>query len=96
MGTGISIAVYSDKEIFSEDILAKINNGEYPVILAKDGKFDLLFLSEAQLAEYSHYDALDEDAAAQREKFGQNIPIVYDGFDTGGIPYKVIEAPVSE
>ena len=91
----ISTSPFTDenaKGSFSEEALAKIAEGKYPVILAKDGKFEYLECSEAELENYSMFDALDEEAAAQWAMHGF-APIVYDGFDTGGISHKVLEAP---
>ena len=53
-------------------------------------------ISESDFESYSHFDALDADAAAQKEQYGEAVPIVYDGFDTGGVAHKVLEAPVEE
>ncbi len=91
----ISISAFIDenaKGSFSANALVQIAEGKYPVILAKDGKFEYILCSEAELENYCMFDALDEDASAQWEMHGF-APIVYDGFDTGGISFKVLEAP---
>lgn len=81
---------------FSEEDTAKIAAGEYPLILAKDGAFTKLYVSEAELDDYGIFDALDADAEAQHELHGQNLPIVWvKGEDGGmhptGLEHKVIE-----
>lgn len=89
-------ALFEDTSSFTEEQAAKIGQGQYPIILAKEGKFEFLYISESDFELYSHFDATDEDAAAQHEQHGIAVPIVYDGFDTGGIANKVLEAPSEE
>lgn len=81
---------------FSEEDTAKIAEGQYPLILAKDGVFTKLYVSESELDNYGIFDALDADVDAQHELHGQNLPIVWvKGEDGGmhptGIEHKVIE-----
>lgn len=81
---------------FSETDTAKIAEGQYPLILAKDGVFTKLYVSESDLDNYGIFDALDADAAAQHELHGENLPIVWVRGDNGemtptGIENKVIE-----
>lgn len=87
--------VYTDRT-FNEVENAKIAEGQYPIILAKDGVFTKLYVNEVELNNYSIWDALDADADAQHELHGENIPIVWQQngeggmFDTG-LQHKVIE-----
>lgn len=76
--------------MFSEEKVQSIANGQYPIILAKDNKFEHKYITADELSLYHHYDAIDSDVEAQYALHGYS-PIVYDGFDTGGLPYKVIE-----
>jgi hypothetical protein len=69
-------SVYNELH-FSEEDTAKIAEGQFPLILAKDGVFTKLYVSESELNNYGIFDALDEDADAQRELHGQNLPIVW-------------------
>jgi len=83
---------------FSDEDTAKIAEGQYPLILAKDGVFTKLYVSETDLNNYGIFDALDEDVAAQREIHGQNLPIVWvrgedGGMSETGIEHKVLEQP---
>jgi len=89
-------ALFENVSLFSEEHQTKIAEGQYPIILAKDGQFQFLYISENDFELYSHFDATDEDAAVQHEQHGVAVPIVYDGFDTGGIAHKVMEAPSEE
>jgi hypothetical protein len=75
---------------FSEEKVQSIANGQYPIILAKDNKFEHKYITADELSLHHHYDATDSDVEAQYALHGYS-PIVYDGFDTGGLPFKVIE-----
>ena len=91
----ITLSVFTGENTqgaYSEEAALNIAQGKYPVILAKDGKFEYKLVSEVELETLSMFDAMDEDAAAQWAMHGF-APIVYDGFDTGGIVSKVLEAP---
>jgi hypothetical protein len=88
MSAKLKPAMYTDHiELYSLEVAAKINNGEYPIHLAKDGKYEYKFVSETELDLYTNYDATDEDAAAITQEHGY-APIVWDGIDTGGVPFK--------
>jgi hypothetical protein len=83
---------------FSPEDAEKIAEGQFPLILAKDGVFTKLYVSESELSNYGIFDALDEDAAAQHELHGQNLPIVWvrseeGGMTPTGITNKIIESP---
>jgi hypothetical protein len=86
----LSIAVYDTNEFDAENA-ASIEAGNYPVILAQNGQFTKVLVPLAELAKYTHWDAKDEDAIAQRELHGQNVPIVWDGLADTGLEHKVIE-----
>lgn len=86
----LSIAVYETNQFSAEDA-ASIEAGNYPVILAQNGEFTKLYVSLDELAKYSHWDAKDEDAEAQRLEHGANVPIVWDGLTETGLEHKVIE-----
>lgn len=79
--------------------LAKIANGEFPILVAQNGVFTKRYVSEAELAKYSHWDALQSDKDAQREIHG-NLPIVWecgeDGMIPTGLEHEVLEAPAAE
>jgi hypothetical protein len=87
--------VYSES-IFSGEDAEKIAEGQYPLILAKDGVFTKLYVSEAELNNYGIFDALDEDIAAQHELHGQNLPIVWVRSEEGGMTPTGIEHKISE
>jgi len=70
---------------FSTEDSEKIAEGQYPLILAKDGVFTKLYVSDVELNNYGIFDALDEDVAAQRELHGQNLPIVWVRAEEGGM-----------
>jgi hypothetical protein len=86
----LSIAVYDTNEFDAENA-ASIEAGNYPVILAQNGQFTKVLVPLAELAKYTHWDEKAEDAIAQRELHGQNVPIVWDGFADTGLEHKVIE-----
>lgn len=82
---------------FNEADTAKIAEGQYPIILAKDGAFTKLYVNSTELNNYSIWDALDADAEAQHELHGENIPIVWQADGEGGMfetgmQHKVIES----
>jgi hypothetical protein len=83
---------------FSPEDTAKIAEGEFPLILAKDGVFTKLYVSESELNNYGIFDALDADADAQHELHGPKVPIVWvvaedGGMHPTGFEHKVLEAP---
>jgi hypothetical protein len=84
------VAVYETHN-FSADDAASIEAGNYPVILAQNGEFTKLYVPLSELAKYSHWDAKDDDAEAQRLEHGVNIPIVWDGLTETGLEHKVVE-----
>jgi hypothetical protein len=94
MNGNLNIAVFVDETnpiSFNEEQTTKMSEGLYPIVLAKDGKFELKYITTEEMGNYSHWDAKDEDAAAQRELYG-NAPIVWDGSETG-LEHKVFETP---
>jgi hypothetical protein len=88
MSSKLNTAIYTNHiGLYSLIQSEKINNGEYPIHLAKDGKYEYKFVSEAELDLYTNYDATDVDATAITQEHGY-APIVWDGIDTGGVPFK--------
>jgi len=87
--------MYSES-LFNEEDTAKIAEGQYPLILAKDGVFTKLYVSESELDNYGIFDALDADADAQRELHGQNLPIVWVKSEDGGMAETGFEHKVFE
>ena len=88
MSATLKVSIYTDRlSLYSPEQIEKIDNGEYPIHLAKDGKYEYKFISEAELGNYTNYDATDEDAETIIEAHGF-APIVWDGIDTGGVAYK--------
>ncbi len=90
-------SVYTELSFSNEDT-AKIAEGQYPLILAKDGVFTKLYVSESELDNYGIFDALDVDVEAQHDLHGPNVPIVWvrgedGGMTPTGIENKVIENP---
>ena len=88
--------IYNETGFSSEDT-AKIAEGEFPLILAKDGVFTKLYVSEDELTNYGIFDALDSDAEAQEQLHGPKVPIVWVAAEDGsgmhptGFENKVIE-----
>jgi hypothetical protein len=76
--------IYTES-IFNGEDSEKIAEGQFPLILAKDGVFTKLYVSDAELNNYGIFDALDEDVAAQRELHGKNLPIVWVRAEEGGM-----------
>ena len=70
---------------FSTEDTEKIAEGQFPLILAKDGVFTKLYVSDAELDNYGIFDALESDVIAQRELHGQNLPIVWVKAEDGGM-----------
>jgi muconolactone delta-isomerase len=81
---------------FSEADTAKIAEGQFPLILAKDGSFTKLYVSESELDNYGIFDALDSDVEAQRELHGENLPIVWVTAEGGGMYPTGFESQVRE
>lgn len=77
-------SIYTEP-FFNEEDTAKIAEEQYPIILAKDGVFTKLYVSDAELDNYGIFDALDEDAAAQHELHGPHVPIVWVRAEEGGM-----------
>ena len=76
--------MYSNLQ-FSEEDTTKIAEGQFPIILAKDGVFTKLYVSDEELNNYGIFDALDEDVFAQHELHGPNLPIVWVRAEGGGM-----------
>jgi hypothetical protein len=66
-----------NEPFFNEEDTAKIAEGQFPLILAKDGVYTKLYVTDAELDNYGIFDASDEDVAAQRELHGNGVPIVW-------------------
>jgi hypothetical protein len=81
---------------FSTEDTEKIAEGQFPLILAKDGVFTKLYVSDADLNNYGIFDALDEDVAAQRELHGQNLPVVWVRGENGGMHETGFEHKIAE
>lgn len=90
-----NVALQRFEEQLSEADRASVENGQYPLILAQNGVFTKIHVSIDDLPKYSNWDAKDEDAAAQRELHGMNLPIVWESNGVEmiptGIEHKVIE-----
>jgi hypothetical protein len=90
MSATVKVSVYNDRiGLFSDEVVEKINNGEYPIHLAAEGKYEYKFISEAEFELYTNYDPTDEDLATITELHGY-APVVWNGQDTGGVPHKVL------
>ena len=76
--------IYTELQFNTEDT-QKIAEGQFPLILAKDGVFTKLYVSDAELDNYGIFDALESDVIAQRELHGQNLPIVWVRAEGGGM-----------
>jgi hypothetical protein len=76
--------MYSES-LFNEEDTAKIAEGQYPLILAKDGVFTKLYVSDAELDNYGIFDALQTDVNAQNELHGPKVPIVWVKAEDGGM-----------
>jgi hypothetical protein len=76
--------IYTESQFSTEDT-EKIAEGQFPLILAKDGVFTKLYVSDAELDNYGIFDALESDVIAQRELHGQNLPIVWVRAEGGGM-----------
>jgi hypothetical protein len=76
--------IYTESQFSTEDT-EKIAEGQFPLILAKDGVFTKLYVSDAELNNYGIFDALESDVIAQRELHGQNLPIVWVRAEDGGM-----------
>lgn len=68
--------IYTESGFNSEDT-ERIANGEYPLILAKDGIFEKIYVSDSDLDNYGIFDAKDEDVQSQQEIHGPKVPIVW-------------------
>ena len=76
--------IYTEPNFNAEDT-AKIAEGQFPLILAKDGVYAKLYVSDAELDNYGIFNATDEDVAAQRELHGPGVPIVWVRAEGGGM-----------
>ena len=90
MSATLKVSVYNDQMgLFSPEQVEKINNGEYPIHFATGGAYEYKFVAESELESYTNFDATDEDLARITELHG-HAPVVYNGIDTGGVAYKVL------
>jgi hypothetical protein len=85
-----------NEQRFNEEDTAKIAEGQFPLILAKDGVFTKLYVTNEELDNYGIFDALDEDVAAQRELHGQNLPVVWVRGENGGMHETGFEHKIAE
>ena len=81
----------------SEAEMAQVGAGQFPILLAQSGTFTKKYVTEAELAKFSHWDALEADKIAQKEIHG-NLPIVWEyctenGMIATGLEHQVIETP---
>ena len=81
---------------FSPEDAEKIAEGQFPLILAKDGVFTKLYVSESELSNYGIFDALDTDVDAQHELHGPKLPIVWVRAEEGGMHPTGFENQVRE
>lgn len=77
--------IYTEKSQFSQEDSDKIDEGQYPIILAKDGVYTKLYVTDDELNSYGIFDAQDEDVVAQRELHGPHVPIVWVRAEGGGM-----------
>jgi hypothetical protein len=96
----LSIAAYGIKD-FSAEEAVKIEAGEYPIILARDGVFTKKYITVDELNHYTNWDALDADVIAQRELHGSSVPIVWEANPEGGmyetgLEHKILSSPSEE
>jgi hypothetical protein len=77
-------SIYTEP-LFNAEDSAKIAEGQFPLILVKDGVFTKLYVSDSELNNYGIFNAKDEDVDAQRELHGQNLPLVWVRADEGGM-----------
>jgi hypothetical protein len=81
---------------FSEAEMAQVGAGQFPILVAQNGTFTKKYVTEAELAKFTHWDALEADKLAQKEIHG-NLPIVWecgpDGMIATGLEHQVIETP---
>ena len=87
--------IYTELEFSTEDT-QKIADGQYPLILAKDGVFTKIYVSDSDLDNYGIFDVLDTDATTQRELHGLNVPIVWVKGEDGSMTETGIEHKISE
>jgi hypothetical protein len=88
MNATLKVSRYDEQiGLFSAEQIEQINIGQYPIHLAKDGKYEYKLISEAELESYTNYDPTDEDLATITELHGF-APVVWDGQDTGGVSHK--------
>jgi hypothetical protein len=86
-----------NEQRFNEEDTAKIAEGQFPLILAKDGVFTKLYVTNEELDNYGIFDALDSDVDAQQELYGLNVPIVWvraedgSGMHPTGFDHKIFE-----
>jgi hypothetical protein len=91
-------SIYTEP-FFSAEDAERIAEGQFPIILAKDGIFTKLYVSDSELDNYGIFDANDEDKAAQKEINGPHVPIVWvraedgSGMHPTGIEPKVQSEP---
>jgi hypothetical protein len=88
MSATLKVSIYENQiALFSFEQIEQINNGQYPIHFAKDGKYEYKLVSEAELELYTNYDPTDEDLPTITE-LHRFAPVVWDGQDTGGVPHK--------
>jgi hypothetical protein len=87
--------IYAELEFGTEDT-QKIADGQYPLILAKDGVFTKIYVSDSDLDNYGIFDALDTDVDAQHELHGFNVPIVWVKNEAGSMTETGIEHKICE
>ena len=88
MSATLKASIYNDQiGLFSDEQVEKINNGEYPIHFANDGKYEYKFVSESELETYTNYDPTDEDLETITSLHGY-APVVWNGISTGGVPHK--------
>ena len=88
-------SIYTEP-LFNEEDSAKIAEGQFPLILAKDGVYTKLYVTDAELDNYGIFNATDEDVVAQRELHGQNLPLVWVRAEDGSGMYPTGFEPKKE
>ena len=83
--------IYTELSQFNEEDSIRIAQGEYPIILAKDGVYTKLYVSDDDLDNYGIFDATIADKDAQKELHGPHVPIVWVRAEGGGMTPTGIE-----
>jgi hypothetical protein len=90
MSATLKLSVYTDRiGSFNEEQVEQINNGQYPIHFANEGKYEYKLISESEFESYTNFDPTDADLETITAAHGY-APVVYDGISTGGVEHKVL------